>query len=200
MMHFGYSSIDFKVAWWSIVGIIESMITPELAIELTKDDWRRQELTPQKEQVDVFLPHNAAIDDFWRLSCTIYNVLHGFAPWESPDHDPNLKQPGYGYMENIDGKYEKMIFERRRRVINEELPISEDLSQDCADALRMMLSKKPIERASPFEMCAIPWFNQHAPYTEHMTFLRPKSFPYDQLRKRKGFEEAPDNMPRPERQ
>lgn len=175
-------------------------MTPELAIELTKDHWRTQELIPGNTQVDVLLPHNAAIDDYWRLSSIIYSVLHGFAPWESPDYDHAMKDPGHGLMEKIDGEYEKMIFERRHRIINEELPIGENLSQDCADALRMMLCKKPLERASPFEMCAIPWFNQYAPYMEHMAFLRPRSIPYDELRESNGFEPAPDNMPRPERQ
>lgn len=200
MMQFGFSSYDFKVGAWSLVGLIESMITPEMAIELTKDDWRRLELRPGREQVDMYLPHNAAIDDFWRLSCTIFNVLHGHAPWQSPDWYSHVPLPGYGSVENVEGEYEKMIFERRHRVINEEPPINENLSQDCVDALRMMLKKEPLERPSPLEMCAMPWFNQYAPYTEHMPFLRPQSLLYEQDKKKRGFRKVRTNRPRPEEQ
>lgn len=168
------------------MGMTEPMITPEMAIEIAKHDSRRLELTDKIEQVDMFIPHSAVIDDYWRLACTIYHVLHGYAPWEDPD-DLESQQLGYGSMTDADGAYEKMIFERRNRVINDDLPVSENLSQDCVDALRMALAKGPHDRASPLEMCAIPWFNQHVPYAEFTPLKRPVSIPYEHLKRRKGF-------------
>lgn len=186
MMYFGDSTFESAMEFWSLVGMIEPMMTPEMAIELTKDDWKRLELKKGVEQVDMFLPHSAAIDDFWRLSCTIYHVLHGYAPWEDPDDLKSLP-PGYGAMENTNGAHEKMTYERRNRIINEDLPVSENLSQDCVDALRMGLAKIPLDRASPLEMCAMPWFNQHVPYAEYTSLKRPTSIPYEQAKRRCGF-------------
>lgn len=173
------------------------MITPELALELFKPYWKDKELHPSRHQVNVLIPYDATIDDGWKLACIIYQIMHGFAAWESPKVENQVDNPmhdidmlGYGNMSDENGAYETMIYERRDRIINEELPVDENLSQDCADALRIMLQKKPLDRPSFTERYSFPWFNQWASYQDQV-FLRPYSESYEDSRMHRGVSPCP---------
>lgn len=187
MTTFGFERTDFHTSYWSLVGSIERMITPELALELFKPHWKQEELRPGTDQIDVFLPHDTAIDDAWRLAATIYQIMHGFAAWESPVFNSSEVTPGYDFMRNENGSYETMVYDRRDRIINEELPIDESLSQDCADALRVMMQKKPLDRPSFPEMYSFPWFNQWVSYQDTV-FLRPYSRSFHIARVNRGLQ------------
>lgn len=70
------------------------------------------------------------------------------------------------------------MLERRDRVINEELPIDENLSQDCVDVLRAMFTKDPEKRPTLHGLASFPWFQGH--WMNEGAFRRPAAdFPED---------------------
>lgn len=107
-------------------------------------------------------------------------MLHGYAPWESADWESKLGKVDESRPTDA---HWKEVYERRERIINEELPVREDLSQDCVDLLKMMLHKQPMKRATLEELCSVPWFGQWA-YQDDMVWARPYSDPYDDRREK----------------
>lgn len=181
MTSFAFNTPGFYKLYWAHLTAQEHLMTPELAIEMSKPYWKDQE--KRHDQVDVCLPHNALNEHMWTFAALTYDILHGFAPWESPNP----------YMMSVDDPRRDeypvlwtIVDERRDRLINEELPIDENLSQDCVDALRMMLMKKPMDRPTLEELCSFPWFDQWAYHTETL-FMRPHSESYRQYKRYKGL-------------
>lgn len=181
MTYFAPDDVAASAEYWSHIDAMEHLITPELAVELSKQRWRQ--IDRNENQVDVYLPHKAPAAHLWRFAALTYDMLHGFGPWESPEWNPNLGH--VDWYSRTDARWD-MVYERRDRVINEELPVDEGLSQDCVDALRMMLAKEPTERATLAETCSLPWFDQYAYHTDTL-FVRPDSKGYREAKLDKGI-------------
>lgn len=151
----------------------EYLISPELALELTKPEY-----SGNFRHIDCYLPHDIREVCQWHFGVLTYLLTHGYAPWETPEWDPAV-----GYVFNWDSGHrgvnspkpqsrvrltpeererrEQEMQDRRARIINEELPIDENLSQDCVDALRVMLAKNPEDRGNFEELASMPWFQGH---------------------------------------
>ncbi|KAL1987350.1 hypothetical protein VTN96DRAFT_4066 [Rasamsonia emersonii] len=161
---------EWMVSHWITVPYQEYLVSPELAIEMYKqpwcDRWRRG------KQCMVYLPHDARVEDQWKFSCIVFELLHGYAPWEESDWDNDtggirqcrsflLNRHGHYDEARIDRAIEK-VWLRRNRVVNYEFPIDEALSQDCVDVLRAMLNRNPARRPDPRagmqELSSFPWF------------------------------------------
>lgn len=181
MTTFGFTDLDFQADSWAHVVGQENILTPEIALELSKPDLKDQDR--HRIQVDIPIPHDTRIAHLWRIGALTYEMLHGYAPWESPDWEPALGKVDES--RSTDAHW-KEVYERRDRIINEELPVREDLSQDCVDMLRMMLHKQPMERATLEELCSVPWFGQWA-YQDDMVWVRPESEPYDKKRRNESL-------------
>ena len=144
-------------------------MTPELATELLKPNYDNTDFS--KGTVQIPLRHDVRGLTLWQLGCIIYELLHGFAPWEEPNPDPDigrLSEWPRGRSAAQQAQRMRKIRERRQRVIREELPVSEDLSQDCVDMLRVMFTKDPEERPKLQELLSMPWFGQTSYWEEWM--------------------------------
>lgn len=172
MTTFAFREQDSGRNDWAHVNQQEHLLTPEVALELSKPYWKNHDRN--NVQTDVSISHDTRNAHLWRLAALTYEMLHGYAPWETPEWDRSLGR--IDDPDRNDAQWQA-AYERRDRVINEELPFDENLSQDCVDALQMMLQKKPWDRATLEEMCAMPWFGQWA-YRADMLFSRPYSEAY----------------------
>lgn len=106
----------------------------------------------------VTCPHDLRQGMLWKFGVLIYVLLHGYAPWERPEFDEELGNLTHDFNPSTK-KRAYYQAERRERILDEELPIREDLSQDCVDMLRMMLAKNIEDRPmSPMELAGMPWF------------------------------------------
>ena len=181
MTSFSFDKPGFIKLHWPHINALEHLMTPELAIEMSKPWWK--ELEGRVDQVNVILPHNALNEHMWTFAALTYEILHGFAPWDSLD--PRLLPVDDPRRDEYPGLW-GIVYQRRDRLINQELPIDENLSQDCVDALRMMLIKRPMERPTLEELCSFPWFDQWAYHTETL-FIRPRSEFYRQYKRDKGL-------------
>lgn len=129
----------------------------------------------QTVQVNVFLPHDARVCMAWKFGVIVYDLLHGYSPWEDTDDlevVPLRTHPLTVATADFDSDAESSlsskpednvplredILARRHRIINQELPVDENLSQDCVDVLRAMLDKDPNDRPSIQTLCTYPWF------------------------------------------
>ncbi|PLB38021.1 Protein kinase domain-containing protein [Aspergillus candidus] len=167
LLSFGLDDVDFQAEISGHIFFREYQLTPEQAMEHTKlFDGVRYDQIPTFN-FDCKLPHDARRFHLWHLVCIFYEVLHGYAAWENRAWNPNLSREGnelrkfYRTTAGIDE-----ALARRDRLINEDLPIREDLSQDCADMLRMTFEKDPPLRPTLTEMEAMPWFGQWASHHE----------------------------------
>lgn len=181
MTTFGFTDSDFQADSWAHVIGQENILTPEIALELSKPDLKLQDR--HQIQVDIHIPHDTRIAHLWRIGALTYEMLHGYAPWESADWESKLGKVDESRPTDA---HWKEVYERRERIINEELPVREDLSQDCVDLLKMMLHKQPMKRATLEELCSVPWFGQWA-YQDDMVWVRPESEPYNQKRRNEGL-------------
>lgn len=166
----------FRKNYWSYIEAQEYQMSPELAIEMSKDYWLEQE-GGSDPQVEVFLPHDCRVEMLWKFGVLIYDLLHGYSPWEDADDlevvplrshpltvaTANLDrsdlfepEPPHKPEDSVPSRGD--ILMRRRRIINEELPIDEHLSQDCVDVLRSMFEKDPKDRPTLQALCTYPWF------------------------------------------
>lgn len=160
---------------WIFIPPQEYQMAPELAIELSKDYWRKKEEGNENPwgQVDVLLPHDPRVCMIWKFGVLIYDLLHGYSPWEDADdlevvpiRSYPLSRPSVNPNERDDSApppadkvpTREDILQRRHRIINNELPIDENLSQDCVDVLRAMLDKDPRDRPTLQALCTYPWF------------------------------------------
>lgn len=118
-----------------------------MAIELKKRHWDKElRKDPQSWQI-LYLPHDTRVLNLWKFGVLIYELLHGYSPWEEPEWDGRIGglRKRAKNLQRSGRMSERKVRERRDRTINEELPIDENLSQDCVDVLRAMLTKD-IER------------------------------------------------------
>ncbi|KAK2767048.1 hypothetical protein FQN54_006366 [Arachnomyces sp. PD_36] len=181
---------DFREDYWTFIEPQEYQMSPELAIEMSKDYWRQKEEATDVTflQVDVLLPHDSRHAMIWKFGVLIYDLLHGYSPWEDSDDlevvplrtHPLTKAsmyPGYfpsdmtgpGPKDRVPSRQD--ILDRRHRIINKELQIAEHLTQDCVDVLRSMLDKDPTKRPSLRDLCSYPWFQGH--WVDQGPFRRP---------------------------
>lgn len=163
---------DFQATRWAWLPYQEYQMAPELAIELSKEAWMR---TKRDEEKIVYLPHDARVEHLWKLGCIIYDLLHGYSAWEETKFDPRIggiRQWAQKRETSLEESWRKAM-ERRDRIINEELPIDENLSQDCVDVLRAMFTEEPEKRPTLRELASFPWFQGH--WVNEGPFRRPAS-------------------------
>ncbi|QQK40423.1 Tyrosine-protein kinase, active site [Penicillium digitatum] len=154
----------------------EYQMMPERAIELEKYDiWR----DPSHDDVcieSIYLPVDQREICLWKYSTLIYGFLHGFWPWDEPKPVPRHLDWHAGY----DGPYNDPLYpvvkRRRKRMINEDVAISESLSQDCRDVLQATLSREKFERPSLEELSSFPWFSRWS--AEELESGRPLKRPF----------------------
>ncbi|KAF7718524.1 Uncharacterized protein PECH_003666 [Penicillium ucsense] len=156
---FGLEEQDFLQAGFRSVPFQEYQMFPELALSEEKDNGLcRSDLHDLREEC------------LWKFGTIIYGILHGHWPW---DEAPKNGEPHRDLLDS-DVYYDKShIYHRRNRILNEPLPIDENLPQDCKDVLQSMFSKDPAERPSLAELEGYPWFAQWARETQ--VFERPFS-------------------------
>ncbi|PLN74461.1 protein kinase-like protein [Aspergillus taichungensis] len=167
LLNFGLDDRDFVVNSSGHIFFREYQLTPEEAVEHTKlFDWNNFEEI-RHANFACLLPHDSRCWHLWHLVCIFYEILHGYAAWENPTWNPSVTPEGNelrSFYRTDAGIVEARS--RRDRLINEHLPIREDLSQDCADMLRMAFEKMPEDRPTLTEMEAMPWFGQWYSYPE----------------------------------
>ncbi|RAH44924.1 Protein kinase domain-containing protein, partial [Aspergillus brunneoviolaceus CBS 621.78] len=159
---FALTDNDYLKGEFTYVPAYEGGLTPELTLELFRA--RYIEEAQKDSQFQIKLPHDQRMTGLWVLASNIYELLHGIAPWEDPKWDRHIgyvqdwRQPGVDQTIYADRK--QALNARRKRVINKELPLSEMLSQDCADAMLMMFAKDPGDRPTLPEVESCVWFGQ----------------------------------------
>ena len=144
---------DYNVLVWSYLPAQEYQVPPELALELAKPSWVRKD--NGDTQLELKLTQDARVKMLWKFGVIVYELLHGYAPWEDGDDLYGLPLRMNGPFDGPETTY------RRWRIINSELPIDENLSQDCADVLRAMLVKNINKRPTIHELTTYPWFQGH---------------------------------------
>jgi serine/threonine protein kinase len=142
---------EWRVLEWVYTPYMEYLMSPEIAIELFKSHYAMNSV--EGDQMNVFYPHDHRMTDQWKFACIIFELLHGFAPWEDAKWDDDIESIRDWYSSSApssvwEKRINKMLL-RRTRMINEELPISEELSQDCVDWLRAMLHRDHDQRPEP---------------------------------------------------
>jgi serine/threonine protein kinase len=164
---------DFLAKTWTWIPYQEYQIAPELVDKLSRED-RDDELAELSGEQHVSLSHDVRVEHLWKFGVLIYDLLHGYSPWETPEWHPDLgglrnwTQMPRGYS---DKDPREDLLKRRDRIVNEELPIDEHLSQDCVDVLRAMFTKDPQKRPTLRELCSFPWFQGQ--WVDEGPFTRP---------------------------
>lgn len=150
---------------------MEYFTSPELARELLRPgyqdhDWRSDNF--------VDLPHDVHQLTLWKFAVIVYGILHGFWPWDNPSpHETDLL--------DYDGDiFDERVNQRRLRMIYHDVPINQNLSQDCKDVLSAMLARNPTDRPNLEALQGFPWFNQWK--YENRTWERPYSAIYEDRR------------------
>ena len=163
---------DWMVNDWHHIGAYEYLLPPEIAIELNRTRVFDADRLTYEDQEAVFYPHDIRKQVMWKLGVLIYDLLHGHSPWELPGYNPEI-----GEVRDVHARLTierlQALADRRARIINEELPLREDLSQDCVDVLRTMLAKDVCDRQGIMEIASMPWFQGHWADWPVMSFLRP---------------------------
>ncbi|PYH87998.1 kinase-like protein [Aspergillus ellipticus CBS 707.79] len=148
----------------------EKFMTPELAVELAKPHWADQDENMENSSSSIFVevPIDYRQYSMWQLACITYQLVHGFVPWEDPKWDDDIGLVTEYKVELRDDPHGvkrrrrlRKVRARRQRIINAPLPIAEGVSQDCADALYIMLQQDQARRPRVDDtVAAIPWFGQ----------------------------------------
>ncbi|PWY63878.1 kinase-like protein [Aspergillus heteromorphus CBS 117.55] len=177
LIQFGHEEPDFWKEQTVHIAHYEKFMTPELAVELFKDEWVDKDYNATRT---LFVPlgHDDRNLNVWQLASLTYELLHGYSPWDDKQWSADI-QDLYHYRNGRDAgqkrrRYKK-IRARRRRIINESLPVHEDLTQDCSDALQMMLQKDVDQRPNLAELESVPWFGQWS-YRDKRAFDRNQLF------------------------
>lgn len=137
----------------------EYMLAPEIAMLFTQHPYNstKRDLLGSSFNYD----HDVRVEHLWKFGVLVYDLLHGYSPWETPEYDPNIGEIKELYSLEMTDLRIRYILDRRIRIMNEELPVDERLSQDCVDALRVLLAKEAGDRANLSEIAALPWFQGH---------------------------------------
>ncbi|KAJ5098676.1 hypothetical protein N7532_005677 [Penicillium argentinense] len=145
---FGFEEEDY-IAPWSYLPFQEYQMAPELAESLAHVGWFKKRVRYSDDLRKWAM---------WKLGVIIYGILHGYWPWDTErDGHVNLldwyKVPGESEVTRV--------IRRRKRIMNDPLPLNESLSQDCKDVLQAMLAKNPYDRPALRELASnFPWFRQ----------------------------------------
>ncbi|KAJ5178180.1 uncharacterized protein N7500_000879 [Penicillium coprophilum] len=154
----------------------EYQMMPERAVELEKyDTWR----DPCRDDVgieSVHLPIDEREICLWKYSTLVYGFLHGFWPWDEPEPAPRGLAWSAGYNGLYNDPFYPAVKGRRKRMINEDVAISESLSQDCRDVLQVTLSRDKSDRPSLEELSSFPWFSRWS--AEELESGRPLKRPF----------------------
>lgn len=154
----------------------EYQMMPERAVELEKyDNWR----DPCHDDVsieDIRLTVDQRQICIWKYSTIVYGFLHGFWPWDEPKPVPKGLDWHAMYNGPYNDPFYPVVKRRRKRMINEDVPISESLSQDCRDMLQSTLSRDKSERPSLEELSTFPWFSRWS--AEELESGRPLKRPF----------------------
>ncbi|KAK2748872.1 hypothetical protein FQN55_004014 [Onygenales sp. PD_40] len=175
LIDFGLSAVApesplFKTTELSILHAFEYQHSPEILYELLKPYYANLERDPQVDQIDLYMPHDVRTVHLWKFAVLVYDLLHGYSPWELPGREfGDIKADNMHGM----GRYQVLLDERRMRIMNEELPIDERLSQDCVDVLRAMLATEVADRPTIRELVTFPWFQGHWADHDLNEFKRP---------------------------
>ncbi|PGH03417.1 serine/threonine protein kinase [Helicocarpus griseus UAMH5409] len=110
--------------------------------------------------VSLYLPHDIRVNHLWKFGVLVYDLLHGYSPWELPGA---VSEVGDVKAINVHerARFQVLLEQRRWRILNEELPVDEKLSQDCVDVLKAMLAKEVVDRPALGELVSFPWFQGH---------------------------------------
>ncbi|KAM5444267.1 hypothetical protein MferCBS31731_000784 [Microsporum ferrugineum] len=145
---------------YGYIEAFEYFVNPEIALAFATTDLKE----PMKTVSDsmVSLDHDIRVQYLWKFGVLVYDLLHGYSPWETPERQPNLGdiKTLYAWQDDDEEKFH-YLYDRRLRIMNEELPIDERLSQDCVDALRHLLARDESNRMEMEELQRLPWFQGH---------------------------------------
>lgn len=154
----------------------EYQMMPERAIELEKyDAWR----DPCHDDIcveTIHLPVDERDICVWKYSTLVYGFLHGFWPWDEPEPVPKSLHWHARYNGCYNDSFYPVVKRRRKRMINEDVAISESLSQDCRDVLQATLAREKSERPSLEELSSFPWFSRWS--AEKLESGRPLKRPF----------------------
>lgn len=149
---FGLEDKDFLCSTYAYLPFQEYQMLPELAEVLLRPENRKRDL---RRNMWVKLESDVRRITLWKYGVIVYGLLHGHWPWDSP--------PVGAYLTNLldyRGEENQRVYYRRVRMMYNELPIREDLSQDCKDVLRHLLHRDPAKRPSLATLVTYPWFSQ----------------------------------------
>ena len=152
-------AIWYNYIWgsWFHIPSLECHITPGMALHLEKS--RPDTFSPVDPELleygwfneRVMLRRDLRQDQLWRLGVLMYELLHGYSPWEDPEYHHNEPVPDLRAIRTLPGiltpdlrRLTHARNERRNRVVNDDLPTREDLSQDCVDVLQALFRKEDI--------------------------------------------------------
>ncbi|RAL14564.1 Protein kinase domain-containing protein [Aspergillus homomorphus CBS 101889] len=175
---FALTDDDYWAPDFTYVPGYEGNSTPEVILALLRDIYRDR--LKKRTQIQVGVPHDVRKTGLWMLAADIYELLHGYMPWENPEWDGRVSYLSQWKQQGIPRGHEQLrsyeANRRRHRVVNLEIPLRESLSQDCADAMLMMFAKDTKKRPTLPEMESFVWFGQWD-YLDPEQFQRPA--PYD---------------------
>jgi serine/threonine protein kinase len=173
----GLDEHEWDAEQWDHIPALEYLLPPEIVLRLKGESHIDVQNPTWDDQRRVPYVHDIRMEIPWKLGVLTYDLLHGYSPWERPEYDPRL-----GELKRVPRASLEVFLDwaaRRERILNEELPIREDLSQDCVDALRFMLAKDVDDRPTLYEVSALPWFQGHWADHHPETFRRPPMPRYD---------------------
>ncbi|KAJ5328354.1 hypothetical protein N7452_008744 [Penicillium brevicompactum] len=157
LMTFSPTDEGFQYTVDGVIPFQEYEMRPELAAEYLKFDRLRDLGASDVMPRELYLPNDKRDIALWKFSTLAYGFLHGYWPWELQ----NLSQNWHG---NWDGDYTNEHYpevkNRRKRMVNEDVTISENLSQDCQDMLQATLARNLEDRPILQELTSFPWFSE----------------------------------------
>ncbi|CAG8903870.1 unnamed protein product [Penicillium egyptiacum] len=154
----------------------EYQMMPERAIELEKYDTWRDPCHDDVSIEKIYLPLDQRDVCLWKYSTLVYGFLHGFWPWDEPEPVPKSLNWHARYDGPYNDPFYPIVKRRRKRMVNEDVSISESLSQDCRDVLQATLSREKSERPSLEELSSFPWFSRWS--AEELESGRPLKRPF----------------------
>lgn len=139
---------------------LESYFNPEMCRALLYQQYTGEH-SPVETQ-EMALDYDQRDETLWKLGVVMYNLLHGYSPWEDPDlAAPPIDFWPFEMSSPSVRRHRHARNERRDKILNDPLPIAEDLglTQDCVDVLTALLGPKdPAERPNLHQLVQFPWF------------------------------------------
>ncbi|KAK2839322.1 hypothetical protein FQN49_006254 [Arthroderma sp. PD_2] len=164
LIDFGTVYVNERGGWmtnhYGYIEAFEYFVNPEIALAFATHNISN----PRDTLADrvLYMDHDIRVQYLWKFGVLVYDLLHGYSPWETPDRHPDQAEIKELYdWSNDDVQKYVYLYDRRVRVMNEELPIDERLSQDCVDALRHLLARDEADRMELEKLQSLPWFQGH---------------------------------------